>query len=47
MPETGDIGDDEYVAKLLAEDAKKSSVRYSSLGLSALLPRRSGITLPI
>jgi hypothetical protein len=32
--------DDEYVAKLLAEDAKKSSLRYAQQGLSGLLPRR-------
>jgi hypothetical protein len=34
------LDDDEYVAKLLAEDAKKSSLRYAQQGLSALLPRR-------
>src|ERR1700677_1627057 len=33
------IDDDEYVAKLLADDAKKSSLRYAQQGLSALLPR--------
>jgi hypothetical protein len=32
--------DDEYAAKLLADDAKKSSLRYAQQGLSALLPRR-------
>lgn len=31
---------DEYVAKLLAEDAKKTSLRYAQQGLSGLLPRR-------
>lgn len=34
------LDDDKYVAKLLAEDAKKSSLRYAQQGLSALLPRR-------
>lgn len=34
------LGDDAFVAKLLAEDAKKSSLRYAQQGLSALLPRR-------
>lgn len=32
--------DDEYAARLLADDAKKSSARYAQQGLSALLPRR-------
>ena len=32
--------DDEYAAKLLAEDATKSSLRYAQQGLSALMPRR-------
>jgi hypothetical protein len=40
MASTDDIRSDEYVAKLLAEDARKSSVKYSSMGLSALLPKR-------
>lgn len=40
MPPTNDIKSDEYVAKLLAEDAKNSSIKYSSMGLSALLPER-------
>jgi hypothetical protein len=40
MPETGNFDDDEYVARLLAEDARKSSIRYASMGMSALLPKR-------
>jgi hypothetical protein len=35
-----DLDDDEYVAKLLAEDARRSSSKYASQGLSALLPQR-------
>ncbi|KAK5377851.1 hypothetical protein LTS03_004727 [Exophiala xenobiotica] len=35
-----DLHDDEYVAKLLAEDARRSSSKYASQGLSALLPQR-------
>ena len=31
---------DDYVASLLAKDAKDSSIKYSALGLQALLPRR-------
>ncbi|KAJ4533339.1 hypothetical protein HRR80_005207 [Exophiala dermatitidis] len=32
--------DDEYIAKLLAEDARKSSLRYASAGTYGLTPRR-------
>jgi len=32
------LDDDEYIARLLAEDARKSSVNYARTGLSALLP---------
>jgi hypothetical protein len=35
----GDVSDD-YVALLLKEDAKSSSLRYNQVGLSALLPKR-------
>ena len=31
---------DEYVANLLTKDAKDSTIKYSSVGLQALLPRR-------
>lgn len=40
MSKAADLDDDEYVAKLLAEDARKSSTNYASQGLSALLPPR-------
>lgn len=40
MTSKEDIHSDEYIAKLLAEDARKSSIKYSSEGLSALLPKR-------
>ncbi|KAJ4325522.1 hypothetical protein N0V94_000665 [Neodidymelliopsis sp. IMI 364377] len=36
-----DIDDDEYVAKLLAQDAKKSSKTYDLVGLDAFNPKRS------
>lgn len=41
-----DLGDDEAIARLLAEDAKASSSRYASQGLSALLPRRQAGSAP-
>ncbi|KEF58162.1 uncharacterized protein A1O9_06088 [Exophiala aquamarina CBS 119918] len=40
MAHQGDLNDDKYIAELLAEDARKSSLRYSSAGMSALLPNR-------
>ncbi|KIW90331.1 uncharacterized protein Z519_08975 [Cladophialophora bantiana CBS 173.52] len=41
MALSGDlVGDDDYVTKLLVEDARRSSMRYASQGLSALLPKR-------
>lgn len=40
MLDNNKFDDDDYVAKLLAEDAKKSSHRYAAVGLSALLPQR-------
>ncbi|KAF7509301.1 hypothetical protein GJ744_008195 [Endocarpon pusillum] len=46
MPPSDDITSDEYVAKLLAEDARKSSIRYSSMGLTALLPKRATNSAP-
>ncbi|OAL34353.1 hypothetical protein AYO20_06406 [Fonsecaea nubica] len=38
--------DDDYVAKLLVEDARKSSLRYASQGMSALLPKRPAGSAP-
>ena len=35
-----DYMSDDYVASLLAKDAKDGSIKYSALGLQALLPRR-------
>jgi hypothetical protein len=32
--------DDEYVAQLLAKEAKESSIKYSTQGLSALMPSK-------
>jgi hypothetical protein len=34
---------DDYVASLLAKDAKESSIKYSALGLEAFLPSRYAI----
>ena len=39
MPPTNSLTDD-YVASLLAKDAKLSTAKYSSYGLSTLLPKR-------
>ncbi|KAK5940017.1 hypothetical protein PMZ80_007435 [Knufia obscura] len=39
MPPASDL-DDDYVARLLAEDAKKTSHKYASQGLSAFQPKR-------
>ncbi len=39
MPAKGELSDD-YVASLLAKDAKTSNVKYSTYGLHELLPRR-------
>ncbi|KAJ9650097.1 hypothetical protein H2198_010587 [Neophaeococcomyces mojaviensis] len=38
--------DDDYVARLLAEDAKHTSRKYASQGLSALLPKGRGSNVP-
>jgi len=38
--------DDDYVARLLAEDAKRTSHNYATRGLSALLPKRRAAELP-
>jgi hypothetical protein len=34
------LDDDEYVANLLKEDAKKTAKQYSLLGMDAFLPKR-------
>ena len=39
MPGSEHLSDD-YVAQLLAKDAKKSNAKYSAYGLQELLPRR-------
>ena len=39
MPATDELSDD-YVASLLAKDAKNRNVKYSTYGLQELLPRR-------
>lgn len=39
MP-SGETLSDDYVASLLAKDAKESNIKYSSYGLGALLPKR-------
>jgi hypothetical protein len=35
------IDDDEYVAKLLKQDAKTTAKKYEMVGLDAFLPQRS------
>lgn len=32
--------DDDYVAQLLAKEAKESSIKYASQGMSAFMPSR-------
>jgi hypothetical protein len=39
MPAEDDLSDD-YVASVLAKDAKDSSLTYSAMGLEAFLPKR-------
>jgi hypothetical protein len=39
-----DIDDDEYVAKLLAQDAMKSTKTYDLLGIDAFNPKRCVIS---
>ncbi len=39
-----DLKDDEYVAELLAKEAKEASKKYSEQGLQALLPKRPAQT---
>ncbi|MCJ1393474.1 hypothetical protein MMC18_006349 [Xylographa bjoerkii] len=41
-----DYMSDEYVAKLMSKDAKESTIRYSALGLQALLPKRPTTNAP-
>ncbi|KAL2788419.1 hypothetical protein BJX66DRAFT_308779 [Aspergillus keveii] len=36
----GDPGNDDYVAQVLADEARSSSLKYSSLGTEAYMPRR-------
>ncbi|OJD17522.1 hypothetical protein AJ78_02391 [Emergomyces pasteurianus Ep9510] len=42
--EAPDFDDDEYVAQLLAKDARDSSKRYSTLGMNAFLPIKRSTT---
>lgn len=39
MPAKDELSDD-YIASLLAKDAKSSNVKYSQYGLQELLPKR-------
>jgi hypothetical protein len=38
--------EDEYIAQLLAKEAKEASKKYSELGVRALLPTRSAGYVP-
>lgn len=40
MPSNDTLSDD-YVASVLAKNAKDRSIKYSAYGLGALLPKRS------
>ncbi|KAK2781800.1 hypothetical protein FQN53_000328 [Emmonsiellopsis sp. PD_33] len=44
--DTPDPHDDEYVAQLLAKDARESSLRYSTLGMNAFMPKRPSSGAP-
>lgn len=35
-----DLSNDDYVAELLAKDARATSIKYSALGLDAYAPKR-------
>jgi hypothetical protein len=43
-PNTGrandNVDDDDYVARVLASEARDSSVKYSALGMGAYMPKR-------
>ncbi|KAL6244629.1 hypothetical protein RBB50_008157 [Rhinocladiella similis] len=41
MSNTKYYDDDEYIAELLAEDARKSSIKYATQGTTALLPKKA------
>lgn len=43
----GDDLTDDYVAKLLAKDARESSLKYSDLGMGAFIPSKWVITLSV
>ena len=46
MPPLGEAmadDDDDYVARLLAQEARESSLKYASQGLEAYVPRRRDI----
>lgn len=36
----GDLSDDDYVAQVLANEARDNSVKYSSEGLGAYMPKK-------
>jgi hypothetical protein len=35
-----DFMSDDYVASLMTKDAKETTIKYSALGLQALIPKR-------
>jgi hypothetical protein len=37
---TDPLDEDEYIAQLLAKDARESSLKYSALGMQAFIPKR-------
>lgn len=36
----GSLDDDDYVAQVLANEARDSSLKYSALGMGAYMPKR-------
>ncbi|EXJ79586.1 hypothetical protein A1O3_07865 [Capronia epimyces CBS 606.96] len=46
MSSSADLDNDDYVAKLLTEDARKSSIRYASMGTYALMAKRPANAAP-
>lgn len=36
----GDLSDDDYVAQVLANEARDNSIKYSSEGLGAYMPKK-------
>lgn len=44
MASKSSLEDDNYIAALLAKDARDSSIKYSAMGLQAFMPKRWAFT---